>query len=705
MNSSAICCGELQQLTFGPSYLMVGSPSMTRQSFHPLGPSGLIGVDSAYTLNGYVYHTSFDSIEQVPGDDVCSAVDLLIHSIDETLQHTGENLLSLATALSLNKDYPTRPSPSSDRMPSSPHLPVPVTATQAIYFDLFAWSVVYTGYLTILVIHSLVFLLGLYTAYQLFRSTPQQRSFGMYLLVSCWNEFYCLSLCLAAVTLVSVFHSFWIPMRWYSSGTLVAYLLYIPPTLITSVWIRSRFHQSYTQTQGVANILSLWLLFLALSLVSNVTIGYIPCLYIVSIWGVFMFEKVISDYMTHRAPLHGFDRSKLIQFVVFYSYEICQLPIMYVWWCIFSPTFTLVIPLMGKVGTVIPSDVLVALLIGFGVSTGWNLLTVNSISKNQTSVSFKNYFLGYLLMVICFFFFLQPYSATQPKRLWIQHIHREHHHPLLLNEHSKPPLIDHGLWVSGFDATGLDPILPYIQSTPYHRNLLSLRLGNMLSSDSSLDYSCSGWSGDCYFLYPYSFPVAEALQDFIFIPQDKPPELTQYPNKLLLEISVLSVSQIPHEKIPVSRHTLSLRSLPKASGSGLHKRIISLMVTGSSHMTLVLRELPGSNLIRWSFPQTESKETSNFEEYEWQDSSVVDRPDGVYYIQIGFGMCPQDICKQRVLLETIDEAKDSKLLIAAYSHYMDGRDEPIRKFIKSLPEWSKGAEWSQYQSSLIVKYA
>jgi hypothetical protein len=661
----------------------------------------LIGVDSAYTLNGYVYHTSFDSIDQVPGS--LALTSHLIPLIDETLQHTGENLLSLATALSLNKDYPPRPSPSADRMPSNPHLPAPVTATQAIYFDLFAWSVVYTGYFTIIAIHSLVFLLGLYTAYQLFLSSPQQQSFVSYLVTSCWNEFYCLSLCLAAVVLVSVIYSLLIPMLWYSSGTLVAYLLYIPPTLITSVWIRSRFHQTYSQTQGVANILSMWLLFLAVSIISNLMIGYIACLYVVSIWSVFMFSKVLNNYMTHRAPVHGFDRSKLIHFFVFYSYELCQLPILYVWWCVFSPTFTLVIPLMGKVGTVIPSDVLVALLIGFGVSTGWNLLTVNVIPKSQTLASSKNLLLGYALMVICFFIALQPYSAAQPKRLWIQHIHRELHHPHplpLLKEHSsKPPLTDHGLWVSGFDATGLDPIIPFLESTPFHRNKFSLRLGNMLSPDSPLDYSCNGFSGDCYFRYPYSFPVAEALQDFVFIPYDKPPEMMQYPNKLTLDLSVLSVTPILREELPERQ---SLRSLPKSSG--LQKRIISVILTGSSHMALVLRELPGSNLIRWSFPSDVDREVSSLKESEWQDSSLVNRPDGVYYIQIGFGMCPMDICKQRILLETIEESKDSKLEIAAYSHYMDGRDAPIQEFIKGLPEWSKGAEWSQYQSSLIVKY-
>jgi hypothetical protein len=562
----------------------------------------------------------------------------------------------------------------------------------------------------------MVFLLGLHTAHQLYLSAPsglgqQSSSFLSFLLAALASELYCLSFCLLVTAVVSLFMATWAPMLWYESGAIVAFLLYLPPALLTSLYIRSRSPHLYTQTQGVVNILTLWLFFLGLSVSLNLMVGYVACLHIISIWAVNLSTRAITSYMTHRAPLYGFDKSKLIQSAALYAHELCQFPIMCVWWSVFSPTFTMVIPLMGKVGTVIPSDVLVALVVAIGVSTGWSLLTVNtSISKTHTLPALKRHTVAYVALVFSLTLLLQPYSSTHPKRLWIQHISREIHHP-----DRTTPFLDHGLWVAGFDATGLDPIMPAIASTdaPYHRNHLSPRLANLIPVSRPDDnlYSCDGWSGDCYFLFPYSFPVAEALQDFIYLPRasDPPPDISQptTPNKLLLDISLVSTSPLLNkESIPSSQP--ELHSYPPHTI--LTKRIVCVTLTGSSHMTLILRELMGAHLIRWAFIQDQTSQEIQIPPpiNEWHDSSVASRPDGVFYIQIGFGLCSGNgnICKQKIFLEIIDEEKgSSKLEIAAYGHYMDsGRDETITRFIDELPEWSQGAEWSQYQSSLIVKY-
>ena len=55
-------------------------------TFIEYGRPGIVGIDSAYTDNGYVYHTPSDVEKYIP---------------DKTIQHTGVNLLSMLKALQL----------------------------------------------------------------------------------------------------------------------------------------------------------------------------------------------------------------------------------------------------------------------------------------------------------------------------------------------------------------------------------------------------------------------------------------------------------------------------------------------------------------------------------------------------------------------------------------------------------------------------
>ena len=55
-------------------------------TFIEYGRPGIVGIDSAYTDNGYVYHTPSDVEKYIP---------------DKTIQHTGVNLLSMLKSLQL----------------------------------------------------------------------------------------------------------------------------------------------------------------------------------------------------------------------------------------------------------------------------------------------------------------------------------------------------------------------------------------------------------------------------------------------------------------------------------------------------------------------------------------------------------------------------------------------------------------------------
>lgn len=51
-----------------------------------------LGLDFAFTKNGYVYHTKFDNMDQIPLG---------------SFQHVGDNLLGLVKSLASSPDLPT----------------------------------------------------------------------------------------------------------------------------------------------------------------------------------------------------------------------------------------------------------------------------------------------------------------------------------------------------------------------------------------------------------------------------------------------------------------------------------------------------------------------------------------------------------------------------------------------------------------------
>jgi hypothetical protein len=172
------------------------------------GPAGIVGTDSAYIDNGYVYHTPFDRIDEIP---------------DKTIKHTGENLVAFVSALSnapqMDTEYSDEKYPREARHP---------TLSRAVFFDILGVFCVSYGCRMVFVLHYSVGAIGLAIAWS--RSRESLRSIS-----SLWSTF-CKKM---AVFLISVFGTVIVglvyaavaPMRWYNHGLPLALLAYVAPAI------------------------------------------------------------------------------------------------------------------------------------------------------------------------------------------------------------------------------------------------------------------------------------------------------------------------------------------------------------------------------------------------------------------------------------------------------------------------------------------
>ena len=78
------------------------------------------------------------------------------------------------------------------------------------------------------------------------------------------------------------------------------------------------------------------------------------------------------------------------------------------------------------------------------------------------------------------------------------------------------------------------------------------------------------------------------------------------------------------------------------------------------------------------------------------------RAEGIFYLQIGFGLCPASVCT-KVLRLKVKGAEPVEF--SAYSHCVDtwDADPPLQQLHRSLPKWSQNAYFTQFPSMLVSK--
>ena len=405
---------------------------------------------------------------------------------------------------------------------------------------------------------------------------------------------------------------------------------------------------------------------------------------------------------------------------------------------------TLICAMFGKTGTVVPSEVIVAVLVGFAIASlsifpliGVSIPDVmspvfnadryiktlgkmyqNQVDEDQrgavkrrpkSNIISKHFFnvkrkqtqcieltpsrtsvlivLGTVTTLAVLYNMTVPsYSTDRPKRLWIQHLKRSY-----INKEGTKINSDSGLWVQAFDTQGMKPII----EDAVARGIDKLD-GRYFTSLRKGEDNCGHWTAECYIHWPYGFAVAEAMRESFYIPTPEPPVQQDE----ALRVQVLRSNPNKHEtSMPLVQDT-----------SCVHRvQIIRFEAIGpASQFVAIKDDGVKPRLIGYHVAvKTHHKGTDDTDQFAHESLKLRPmpqlRPDGVYFFQVGFGLCDKDShCTLQMALATCDDESKEPLDISVYGHYHDISSTPeMEELDMHLPVWSKGAEWSHHVSHLV----
>uniref|UniRef100_A0A3Q1K5W1 Endoplasmic reticulum metallopeptidase 1 n=1 Tax=Anabas testudineus TaxID=64144 RepID=A0A3Q1K5W1_ANATE len=320
-------------------------------------------------------------------------------------------------------------------------------------------------------------------------------------------------------------------------------------------------------------------------------------------------------------------RGASVKYSVFYVLGLAlpYVHFMFLIWVVFE-IFT---PIMGRSGTEIPPEVVLASLITITLinssfilhfiylvrSTKWILAALGSV------------FIIMFLLMSCGLFF--PYSdsphSPRPKRVFLQHTTRTFH-----NLEGQVESRDSGLWINSFDYTGMQHVTPIIQEI-----------------NDSVRTRCREDRPFCG--YPWFLPVKFLSKKNWYLPA---PEVS-----------------------PSSPVEFSLLSKEETSWGTIK---MTFSVKGPSHMSLYLMPHRGASLSTWSFGDG----TPQFDlsgEYFIFYSHGLDAPTWTFWFEI------------QVFPET--NGMISVAISSHYFFGEDQRTAQLDEIVRKFPTWAFPSSW------------
>ncbi|XP_053558534.1 endoplasmic reticulum metallopeptidase 1 [Bombina bombina] len=554
------------------------------------------GIDLAFIENGYIYHTKYDTADRIPSDSI---------------QRAGDNILSVLKYLA-----------TSHLLADSSEF----RHGNMVFFDVCGLFVLSYPARVGTIINYIIATLAAFVLWK--KITKHRRGgtnyakdllFGVLITLMSWIS--ALVTVLIIAVLVSLTGN---ALSWYTHFY-VSISLYGTAALAKLILVHTmarNFFFSNTSSQYLVDLffdvaILTWCIPLALFTNSGLCSAYFFALWVIFplLTKLFIQQEFIQQGLSYR-------------FIVLYllGLFIPYLHTMYHIWAVFE-MFT---PILGRSGTEIPPDVVLASLIAACTI----IMTSYFISFIYISRSTKQILISLALIsfvtfcLVCTGLFF-PYSSRiespKPKRIFLQHTARTFH-----NLNGDVVKRDSGIWINGFDYTGLSHITTH-----------------MPELNDSVRAPCD----DAPFCgFPWYFPVHFLIRKNWYLPA--PPA-------------------------PLSEHTKF--TLLSREDMAWDSTRLTFEVKGPSHMTFYVRPHKGTVLSSWSLGDGIPVE-SNGGDYFVYYSHGLQSPSWQFWIEVKGS--------------SEDTDGQVTVAIASHFFFGENKHSPeLDSLQMKFPEWSFPSSW------------
>ncbi|GAB9475391.1 hypothetical protein Gpo141_00012490, partial [Globisporangium polare] len=283
-------------------------------------------------------------------------------------------------------------------------------------------------------------------------------------------------------------------------------------------------------------------------------------------------------------------------------------------------------PLMGRSGTRTPGDAVLAVLFTLVVSSLLSFsgrflcfVPVKELKRLRTAFAVAS------LLAIAWGSLRNPYSHDCPKRLMLQHVHRETVLP------NGQVVTDAGLWLNALDFRGLVPLKPYLKPTQW-RHLTSMKAPQALVGNAE-EYS----------VMPWMLPLKHLL-----------PEKKSWYLRAAVPV------------IPSGQQRATLEVLSSKFSAETNRRMIHLHFTGPTHLNLFI-DARNTTLTSWSI------------------GNGIDGPapesDDTYILQFCSGTSPS------TFHFWIEATTDAPIEVIVVGHFVELSTPEMDELREALPSW------------------
>ncbi|XP_007536139.2 endoplasmic reticulum metallopeptidase 1 [Erinaceus europaeus] len=555
------------------------------------------GIDLAFIENGYIYHTKYDTSDRI---------------LTDSIQRAGDNILSVLKYLA-----------TSDILASSSKY----QHGNMVFFDVLGLFVIaYPSRVGSIINCMVVMAVILYLGNKLLQPKHKTANYikdffcGLGITLIGWF------MSLVTVLIIAVFISLiGQSLSWYNHFY-VSVCLYGTAAVAKIIFIHSlakRFYYVNASDQYLGEVFFDISLFVHCGFLIALTYQGLCSAFISAIWVAFpLLTKlcVHKDFKQHGAQ-GKFVAIYLLGMFIPYTYAL------YLIWAVFE-MFT---PILGRSGSEIPPDVVLASILA-GCTMVLSSYFINFIylvkGTKKTLITLTVVCTVTFLLVCCGTFF--PYSSNlaspKPKRVFLQHMTRTFHG--LDGDIVKQ---DSGIWINGFDYTGMSHITPHIPEI-----------------NDTIRAHCEENAPLCGF--PWYLPVHFLIRKNWYLPA---PEV--------------SPRDPPQFRI-LSREKTSWDSVK-----------LTFEATGPSHMSFYIRTHKGSTLSQWSLGNG-TPVTSKGGDYFVFYSHGLQAPAWRFWIEVQ-------------VLEEQPEGMVTVAIAAHYFSGVNKRSSQVDALKEKFPDWTFPSAW------------